>query len=70
MIHEYFGATGAYEAVLGVSTLFALSSENDDVQDFEVRWDNALLSVRNAFRCDPGRIVQVKNWKILFNFRL
>ena len=27
------------------STLFATSLQNDDVQDFDVRWDHALLSV-------------------------
>ena len=43
--YEYFRADGAYEAVQGLSTLFALSSQNDDVQDFDVRWDHALLSV-------------------------
>ena len=44
MIYEYFRATGAYEAVQGLSTLFARSLQNDDVQDFDVRWDEALLS--------------------------
>ena len=45
MIYEYFRATGAYAAVQGFSTLFALSLQNDDVQDFDVRRDHALLSV-------------------------
>ena len=27
------------------STLFAVSLQNDDFQDFDVRWDHALLSV-------------------------
>ena len=45
MMYEYFRATGAYEAVQGRSTLFAKSSQNDDVQDFDVRWDHALVSV-------------------------
>ena len=39
---EHFRATGAYDAVQGLSTLFAKSSQN---QDFDVRWDHALLSV-------------------------
>ena len=45
MIYEYFSATGAYEAAQRLSTLFAMRSQNDDVQDFDVRWDHALLSV-------------------------
>ena len=45
MICEYFRATGAYEAVQGLSTLFAFSLQSDDVPDFDVRWDHALLSV-------------------------
>ena len=31
MIYEYFRATGAYEAVQGLSTLLAISLQNDDV---------------------------------------
>ena len=45
MIYEYFRATEAHEAVQGLSDLFILSLQNDDVQDFDVRWDHALLSV-------------------------
>ena len=45
MIYEYFCATRAYEAVRGLSTLFAISLKSDDAQDFDVRWDHNLLSV-------------------------
>ena len=44
MIHEHFRATGAYEAVQGLSDLFSFRLQNDDVQDFDVRWDQARLS--------------------------
>ena len=44
MIHEHFRATGASEAVQGHSDLFSIRLQNDDVQDFNVRWDQALLS--------------------------
>ena len=47
MIHEYFRATRACEAVQGLSPLFAFSLQNDDVQEFDVRRDHALLSVSN-----------------------
>ena len=41
MIYEYFRATRVYEAVQGLSDLFIASLQSDDV-----RWDHALLSVR------------------------
>ena len=44
MIYEHFRATGACEAVHGLSDLFNIRLHNDDVQDFDVRWDHALLS--------------------------
>ena len=45
MIYEHFRATGAFEAVKGLSELFTISLHNDDVQHFDVRWDQALFSV-------------------------
>ena len=44
MINEHFRATGAYEAVQGLPDLFNIRLQSDDVQDFDVRWDQALLS--------------------------
>ena len=44
MIYEHFRATGAYEAVQGLSDLFSIRLQNDDVQDFDFRWDQALVS--------------------------
>ena len=37
--------TGPYEAVQGLSNLVSLSLQNDDVQDFAVRWNHALFTV-------------------------
>ena len=48
MIYEHFRSTGAYEAVQGLSDLFSIRSQNDDVQDFDVRWDQALLSANET----------------------
>ena len=42
MIFEHFRATGACEAVQGLSDLFNIRLQNDDVQDFDTRWDQAL----------------------------
>ena len=44
LIYEHFRATGACEAVQGLSDLFNIRMQNDNVQDFDVRWDQALLS--------------------------
>ena len=44
MIFEHFRATRAHEAVQGLSDLFNFRLQNDDVQDFDVRWDQARLS--------------------------
>ena len=43
MIYEHFRATGAYEAVQGLSDLVSTRLQNDDVQDFDVRRDQVLL---------------------------
>ena len=43
MIYEHFCATGACEAVQGLSDLFNIRLQSDDVQVFDVRWDQALL---------------------------
>ena len=48
MIYEYFRATRAHEAVQGLSDLFVKRLQNDDAQDFDVRWDHALLSVSES----------------------
>ena len=44
MIYEHFRATETYEAVQELSDLFNIRLQNDDVQDFDVRWDPAPLS--------------------------
>ena len=41
---KYFRATGAFEAVQGLSDLFNIRLQNDDVRDVDVRSDHALLS--------------------------
>ena len=37
MIYEHFRATGAHEAVQGLSDPFSFRLQNDDVQDFDTR---------------------------------
>ena len=44
LIYGYFRATGAHEAVQGLSDLLSERLQNDDVHDFDTRWDQALSS--------------------------
>ena len=44
MIYEYFRVTGAHQALLDFSDLFSNPLHGDDMQDFDTRWDQALLS--------------------------
>ena len=44
MIWEYFRAPKSYEAVQGLVDLFSIRLRDDDVQDFDTRWDQALLA--------------------------
>ena len=43
MIYEYFRVTGAHDAVLDYADLFSTTLCNDDVQEFDTRWDEILL---------------------------
>ena len=44
MIFEHFRATGIFDAAQGLSDLFNILLWCDDVQDFDARLDQALLS--------------------------
>ena len=63
MLYEFVRATRAYEAVQRLSDLFTISSQNDDVQDCDVRWDHqpaestSLLSRSRGYTtCTSARI--------------
>ena len=45
MIYEYFRVTDAHDAVLDYADLFSTTLCNDDVQEFDTRWDEILLSM-------------------------
>ena len=68
MTYEHFRATVAYESAQGLSDTIRL--KNDDVQDFDVIWDQALLSTNEPLTDSVGRIVSVKNYRVLFSCRL
>ena len=43
LIYEYFRPTGSHDEIQGLSGLFCIKLENDDHQDFDVRWEQALF---------------------------
>ena len=42
MIYDYFRATGAHDTVLDYADLFTITLRNDDVQEFDTRWDSLI----------------------------
>ena len=49
---EYFRATGAYGTVQGLADSVSMTLQNDDVQDFDEKWDHAPFTV-SAMPSDP-----------------
>ena len=44
MIYDHFRVTGAYDAAQYLSDLFNVGLQEDDIQDFDTRWDQAPLT--------------------------
>ena len=44
-IYEYFRVTGANDSVENYADLFTISLQNDDIQEFDSKWDGILLSM-------------------------
>ena len=45
LIYEYFRVTGANDSVENYADLFTVSLPNDDIQEFDSKWDGILLSM-------------------------
>ena len=45
MMYEYFRVTGANDSVENCADLFTISLRNDDIQEFDSKWDGILLSM-------------------------
>ena len=43
LIYEYFRPTGSYDEIQGLSGLFSIKLDNDDIQVFDLRWEQAFL---------------------------
>ena len=61
MICEHFHAPRAYESVQGLSDLFTIRLQNNDVQDLRCQMlSGTIISRWTTFGYVPGRIVEVK----------
>ena len=45
LIYDYFRVTGAHDSVENYADLFPISLRNDDIQEFDSKWDGILLSM-------------------------
>ena len=45
LIYEYFRVTGAHDSVESYADLFTISLRNDDIQEFDSKWDGISLSM-------------------------
>ena len=44
-MYEYFRVTGANDSVENYADLFSVVLRNDDIQEFDSKWDGILLSM-------------------------
>ena len=62
MIYDYIRFTGAHDTVLDFADLFTIALRNDDVQEFNTRWDEILLSMT---KIPPDDVLEsLLNWRI------
>ena len=47
MIYDYFRVTGAHDTVLDYADVFSVTLHDDNIQEFQTRWDEVLLSMSN-----------------------
>ena len=45
LIYNHFRVTGSHDSVENYADLFTISLRNDDIQDFDSKWDGILLSL-------------------------
>ena len=52
LIHEYFRVTGANDSVENYAELFTVALRNDDIQEFDSKWDGIPLSMTQILSDD------------------
>ena len=61
-IHDYFRVAGAHDTVLDSADLFSVTLHDDNVQEFDTRWDGILLSMsKKSIRRCLEKFVQIEN---------
>ena len=65
LIYEFFRVTGANDSVENYADLFTIVLRNDDIQEFDSKWDGILLSMKQNPSDDILEgIVQIKNTRV------
>ena len=65
MIYEYFRVTGTHDSVENYADLFIIALRNDDIQEFDSKWDGILLSMTQIPSDDILEgFVQLKNTRV------
>ena len=64
MVYDYFRVIGIHDFVENYADLFTIVLRNDDIQEFDSKWDGILLSMTKIPLDDLGRIVQIKNTRV------
>ena len=64
LIYEYFRVTGANDSFENYADLFTIALRNDDIQEFDPKWDGILLSMtknsRPYWNCTTWRFIRRK----------
>ena len=64
LIYEYFRVTGANDSVENYAGLFTVGLRNDDIQEFDSKWDGILVSMTKIPSDDILEVVQIKNTRV------
>ena len=65
LIYDHFRVTGSHDSVENYTDLFTIVLRNDDIQEFDSKWDGILLSMMKIPPDeDIGRIVKIKNTRV------
>ena len=52
LIYDYLRVTGAHDSVENYADLFTINLRNDDIQEFDSKWDGILLSMTKILHDD------------------
>ena len=64
LIYEYFRVTGANDSVENYADLFTIGLRNDDIQEFDSKWDGILSMTKMPPDDILERSVQIKNTRV------